>query len=105
MLVLMLLVFLFALFPGTEHDIWVQRVEAQQRWLMQVAALIAWLVADSIVVVGAFSMYQLHSYRWAVAAAVLAMIPVLAPFVVVTLPLGGWALVVLRRREVSAAFA
>lgn len=56
-----------------------------------------------IVFCGALQMLRLRSYRWALTAAVLAMLP--QPSLVVSLPLGIWALWQLRQPGVRAAFA
>ncbi|HTN77545.1 MAG TPA: hypothetical protein VL096_19940, partial [Pirellulaceae bacterium] len=51
---------------------------------------------------GAYQMRRLNRYRWAKWGAVAALVP--TPMMWVTVPLGIWALVVLRRPEVRAAF-
>jgi hypothetical protein len=54
-------------------------------------------------VVGAVQMMRLRAYPLAVAAAILALVP-WSPGWLLGLPFGIWALVVLHRREVKAAF-
>src|SRR5690606_3346631 len=58
-------------------------------------------IVSWIVVYGAWQMRRLRSYRWAVASAVLALIP--QPLVFFSLPLGLWALWHLRKPDVRAA--
>jgi tRNA A-37 threonylcarbamoyl transferase component Bud32 len=54
-----------------------------------------------IVIVGAWNLMQLRSYRWAVAGSILGMF---TPAVLIGLPAGIWALLLLRKKEVKAAF-
>jgi tRNA A-37 threonylcarbamoyl transferase component Bud32 len=62
------------------------------------------MVAHAIVVtLGAWNLMQLRSRRLAIAGSILAMLPFF-PGAVVGLPMGIWALVTLRKREVKAAF-
>jgi hypothetical protein len=53
---------------------------------------------------GALKMMRLQSYGWAMAAAILAVIPCLSPCCCLGIPFGIWALVVLSKPEVKAAF-
>ncbi len=57
-----------------------------------------------LVIVGAGKMRRLESYGFAMAAAVLAMIPYLSPCCCLGLPFGIWAIVVLSDGQVRAAF-
>lgn len=57
-----------------------------------------------ILATGAFSMIRRGSFAWVVTTALLACVPCLSPFYVVGIPIGIWALVVLRRPGVNAAF-
>ncbi len=59
-------------------------------------------VIHALVLLGAAQMWRCRMYGLAVAAGILVML--LAPVCVLGIPLGIWALVVLRRREVRAAF-
>ena len=54
---------------------------------------------------GAWCMRRMTGYRTAVAASIVACIPFLTPWFVLGIPFGIWALVVLRRKDVRAAFA
>jgi predicted Ser/Thr protein kinase len=65
-------------------------------------AVVSLIVFTSLITVGALKMKRLESYGWAVAASMLAMF--ITPGNIIGLPVGIWALVVLRRPEVRAAF-
>ncbi len=62
------------------------------------------LVMSVVVFMGASKMKNAESYGFAMAAAIIAMIPCLGPCCLLGLPLGIWALVVLMKPEVKAAF-
>jgi hypothetical protein len=62
------------------------------------------LVVSGVIAVGALRMFQLRSRQLAWCAALLSVIPCLAPCYIGALPLGIWAIVVLRRPDVAAAF-
>jgi predicted Ser/Thr protein kinase len=55
------------------------------------------------VVLGGWNLMQLRSYRLAVAGSVLAVFPI-SPGIIVGLPMGIWALVLLVKNEIKAAF-
>ena len=57
-----------------------------------------------LLITGAFSMVRRGSYVWAMATAILAMVPFLSPFYVLGIPVGIWAVVVLRRPGVRESF-
>lgn len=57
-----------------------------------------------LLITGAFSMIGRGSYAWAIATACLACVPCLSPLYLVGIPIGIWALVVLRRPAVKTAF-
>ncbi len=65
-----------------------------------VAVMVAYAV---LVVLGAWNLMQLRSYRLAKAGSILALFP-FSPGAVVGLPMGIWALVVMTKKEVKAAF-
>ncbi len=67
--------------------------------------LIVMYLASVPIFVGAINMRYGTRYRWAYAAAVIASIPMLTPLFCWGLPFGIWALIVLHRRDVKAAFA
>jgi len=57
-----------------------------------------------LILFGALRMSKLRSYGWAIAASILALAPCVSPCCLVGLPFGIWALVVLAKPEVKAAF-
>jgi hypothetical protein len=66
---------------------------------------VAGLIIDAIIAYGAMKMMKLESYGWALAAAILAIIPCLSsPCIVLGLPFGIWALVVLMNAKVRDGF-
>ncbi len=65
---------------------------------------LALMVQGPVIIVGALRMGQLESYGWAVAGAILALIPS-SPCSLFALPVGIWSLIVLTAPEVKAAFA
>ena len=62
------------------------------------------VVVSAVVLFGALKMMRLQNYGWAMAAAILAVIPCLSPCCCLGIPFGIWALVVLSKPEVKAAF-
>jgi tRNA A-37 threonylcarbamoyl transferase component Bud32 len=61
-----------------------------------------WMAAQTFVIIlGAWNLMQLRSYRWAVAGSILGIITIAFPF---GLAMGIWALVLLSKKEVKAAF-
>ena len=62
-------------------------------------------LASYPIAIGALNMRRGTRYHWAYSAAVLASIPMLTPLFCWGLPLGIWALIVLHRKDVKAAFA
>ena len=63
---------------------------------------IAALVLSSVIIFGALKLKRLEGYGWAMASSILAII--IAPGNLIGLPLGIWALVVLCRPDLRAAF-
>jgi hypothetical protein len=62
------------------------------------------IVINAITFFGALKMKQLEQYGLVMTAAVLAVIPCCSPCVILGIPFGIWALVVLNDAEVKAAF-
>lgn len=62
------------------------------------------LVLSVLILMGAVKMQSLRSYEFCVTAAILAMLPCLTPCCLIGLPMGIWALVVLRKPEVKSQF-
>ena len=66
---------------------------------------VAGLMIDAVIVIGATKMMKLESYSFAVAAALLSIIPCLSsPCIILGMPFGIWALVVLMDPRVKASF-
>ncbi len=65
---------------------------------------VAFLVKDGIILFGALQMKGLKSYGLAMAVSILSIIPCLSPCCVLGIPFGIWALLVLLKPEVKAAF-
>ena len=60
---------------------------------------------SGIILLGGFKMKRLENYSLALTAAILALIPCTFPCcIVISLPIGIWALVILAKPEVKAAF-
>lgn len=70
-----------------------------------VVLCVAGLIIDTVIVIGASKMMKLESYSFAVAAALLSIIPCLSsPCIILGMPFGLWALIVLMDPSVKAAF-
>jgi predicted Ser/Thr protein kinase len=66
--------------------------------------IVVLMAANAVIVVsGAWNLMRLRSYRLAVAGSLLAMLP-FSPGAVIGLPMGIWALLVMSRKQVKAAF-
>jgi len=62
------------------------------------------LIVGAVVLVGAMKMKRLENHGFAMAAAIIAMLPCISPCCLLGLPFGIWALVVLGDGSVKAAF-
>ena len=62
------------------------------------------IVVGVVVLIGALKMKKLENYGMAMAASIVAIVPCLSPCCLIGLPIGIWALVVLAKPEVKAAF-
>jgi hypothetical protein len=62
------------------------------------------VLAACFVLYGAIQMKRMRSYGMALAAAIVAAIPMLGPCCIVGIPFGIWAIVVLSKPEVKRAF-
>jgi len=62
------------------------------------------IAVSFLILYGAMKMKKLESHGWAIAASILALAPCISPCCFVGLPVGIWALVVLAKPEVKAAF-
>jgi len=80
---------------------------ASQRWLIIAAltfvALLGSLIAGVVMIFGGRRMLRLESYRWAMAAGIVALVPC-SPVSLFGAVFGIWALIVLNRPSVVAAF-
>ncbi|MCX6898441.1 MAG: protein kinase [Verrucomicrobia bacterium] len=90
---------LSAVFGGTPSIV---QLRSPETTVPLAAVPIAALVLSSLMIFSALKMKRLEGYGWAVAAAILAIL--VSPGNIIGLPLGIWALVVLARPEVRAAF-
>jgi hypothetical protein len=62
------------------------------------------LICNIVVLLGAIEILRLRNYRSALTAAILACIPICSPCVLIGIPFGIWAIVVLRQPGTIAAF-
>jgi hypothetical protein len=67
-------------------------------------SLAIWILMNLAIAVGAVSMIRLRNYRSAYTAAILSVIPVCSPCLLLGIPFGIWAIVVLNRPEVKQRF-
>jgi predicted Ser/Thr protein kinase len=58
---------------------------------------------SAVVLIGGWNLMQLRSLRWAAIGSALAILPI-SPGVLIGLPMGIWALILLTKQEVKAAF-
>lgn len=70
-----------------------------------IAGAIIGLVVAGFIIWAALQMKALRQWTLAVVASILAMIPCISPCCIIGLPIGIWALVVLMKPEVKAAFS
>ncbi len=82
-----------------------EKVDAVAEGGFLVVLCVAGLMIDAVIVIGASKMMKLESYSFAVAAALLSIIPCLSsPCFILGMPFGLWALIVLMDPGVKAAF-
>jgi len=62
------------------------------------------IAVSAMILYGALKMKKLENHGWAIAASILALAPCISPCCLIGLPIGIWALVVLAKPEVKAAF-
>src|SRR4029077_6109339 len=74
-------------------------------WLTLVVlpAIISTFAVGVVMIIGARKMMRLESYRWGMAASILALLPC-SPVSLLGMVMGIWSLVVLNRRNVITAF-
>lgn len=66
--------------------------------------LVIWIATGLAMVLGFVSMIRLRSYRSAMAAAILSVIPCCSPCLFLGIPFGIWAIILLVRPEVKESF-
>lgn len=71
----------------------------------RLAVSLPFLILNGLVFLGALKMKNLQSYGLAMTAAIISVIPCCGPCYCLGIPVGIWALVVLRKPEVRAAFS
>ncbi len=69
-----------------------------------VVSAVVGLVISAVIFLAALKMKRLENYGLAMAGAIIALIPCFSPCCLLGLPIGIWALVVLMKPEVKAAF-
>jgi hypothetical protein len=88
--------------PGLDPN-----TEVLSRALSGTVGAISWIVnllLSGLIYWGAAKMKNLENYPMALTASILAVIPCFSPCCIIGIPLGIWALVVLSKPEVKAAF-
>jgi len=84
-----------------------QRMMQMMSGAIGIIMAVVWVIVDVVIFMGAMKMKNLQSRGFAMAAAILAMIPCVGGHpccCVLGLPIGIWALIVLMKPEVKAAF-
>jgi hypothetical protein len=71
--------------------------------IMEIAAFVG-IIMSVLILVGALKMKNLQSRTWAFVAAIIALCPCISPCLILGLPFGIWALVVLCDSSIKAAF-
>jgi predicted lysophospholipase L1 biosynthesis ABC-type transport system permease subunit len=89
-----------ALSSGTDQD----RIATMFFGTIGIATAVIGLIIAGVIFVGARRMQQLRSWGFGLTVSILAMIPCVSPCCLLGLPIGIWAIVVLVRPEVKAAF-
>ena len=73
-------------------------------WVSSLAGYCVMLLTSIISAAGTISMLRMRTKWLAWTACILALVPMFGPCMGLTIPLGIWALVILRRPEVDASF-
>ena len=73
-------------------------------WVSAISYMAIVILYCLVLISGAFSMIRGGSYVWAVVTSYLALVPLFGPCYVLGIPIGIWALIVLRNPAVKAAF-
>ena len=96
---LLVIAFLYSqlIAPDTNSD-------ERQTLTMYMLFLLISMAYTLMLTTGAVSMVRRGSYTWAFACSCLAMVPFFGPFYFLGIPLGIWAIIVLRRPQVRDSF-
>jgi hypothetical protein len=89
---------------GEEIPEWVAPLVGGGSMAIQVISNLVGVAGAGFVVYGALKMQKLQNRTLAMIASVIAMIPCLSPCCCIGIPIGIWALVVLNKDDVKAAF-
>ena len=87
-----------------DSDSWLLAQLGATNDLIQAALLMLAGISNAFVFFGALCMRRGLRYRTAILAAIVASVPFLASCIWISIPFGVWALVILRRPAVRAAF-
>ena len=72
--------------------------------LGSIGSLTVWLLINVSIALGAIAMIRLTSYRSAYNAAICSVIPLCSPCLLLGIPFGIWAIILLKRPEVKRRF-
>lgn len=89
--------------PGMDPEL--SRLIQTMSGAVGVVSCLVGLILSAAVLYGALQMKKLSRYGWAMTACILALVPCTSPCCFLGLPIGIWALVVLLKPEVKAAFS
>lgn len=69
-----------------------------------ITVLVGWFLAELSILLGSINMMRRRSYGSAMAAAIVSVVPICSPCLVLGIPFGIWAIMVLRKPHVKATF-
>lgn len=78
--------------------------EARHDYPVRILLFFVGALYSAAIASGALCMLRGSSYGWSVTASILALVPIFSPCFLVGIPIGVWALLVLRTPEVRASF-
>jgi hypothetical protein len=90
--------------PGMHHRRNDMPFPAMMEGGVGIAGAVIGIIVAVVILIGATKMKKLENYAFAMAAAIIAMVPCISPCCLLGLPFGIWALVVLSDGRVKAAF-
>jgi hypothetical protein len=82
----------------------IRQIDEMRNILGNIGLTMMGIAVAVLILYGGLKMRKLEGYNWAIAAAILAMIPCISPCCVIGLPIGIWALSMLLQPEVKAQF-